>query len=304
MKILLTGITGYIGSTLLPRLERDGHEIRGFSRSARKLESGVPMVRGDALTGAGLEEALDGVEVAYYLLHSMEPSANHAFDMHERVAAENFARAAVAGGVRRVVYLGGPAPAHGAPSRHLASRLAVEQILLSAVPASIAFRASIAIGARSRSFRFLVHLVERMPILPLPAWGRNRTSPIDERDLIELLARAATSEAAAGSSLDARGRELVTYAELIERIRDHMLVARATITFKRLNLTPITSRIATLIAGEDFELIGPLMESLEDDLIPRDNRAAELLGVKLHSLDCAIERALRQWELCEPLAAR
>ena len=303
MKILLTGVTGYVGSTLLPRLQRDGHELRGLSRRAG-LELGIPVAVGDASSGAGLEDALAGIDVAYYLLHSMEPASDRAFDARERAAAENFARAAVACDVERIVYLGGPAPTHGAPSRHLASRLAVETILLAAVPDSVAFRASIVIGARSRAFRFLVHLVERMPVLPLPSWSRNRTSPIDERDLTELLARAATSDVVAGCALDARGRDLVTYGELITRIREHMLVGRATITFKRLSLTPIASRVASMIAGEDVELIGPLMESLEQDLIPRDNRAAELLGIRLHSLDSAIEHALRAWELSETLAAR
>ncbi len=303
MKILLTGVTGYVGSTLLPRLQRDGHELRGLSRRAG-LELGIPVAVGDASSGAGLEDALAGIDVAYYLLHSMEPASDRAFDARERAAAENFARAAVACDVGRIVYLGGPAPTHGAPSRHLASRLAVETILLAAVPDSVAFRASIVIGARSRAFRFLVHLVERMPVLPLPSWSRNRTSPIDERDLTELLARAATSDVVAGCALDARGRDLVTYGELITRIREHMLVGRATITFKRLSLTPIASRVASMIAGEDVELIGPLMESLEQDLIPRDNRAAELLGIRLHSLDSAIEHALRAWELSETLAAR
>ena len=83
-----------------------------------------------------------------------------------------------------------------------------------------------------------------------------------------------------------------------------MLVARPTISFNRLTVTPIASRISALIAGEDHALIGPLMESLDEDLLPRDERAAELLGVRLHSLDRAIERALRDWEAVEPLAAR
>jgi hypothetical protein len=107
-----------------------------------------------------------------------------------------------------------------------------------------------------------------------------------------------------GQSLDLGGPDEVTYGELIERIRDHMLLSRPTIGFKRLTLTPLASRISALIAGERHELIGPLMESLDQDLLPRDGRAAELLGVRLHSLDAAIEHALRQWEAIEPLAAR
>jgi uncharacterized protein YbjT (DUF2867 family) len=180
----------------------------------------------------------------------------------------------------------------------------VEQILMSASPCSVAFRASIVIGASSRSFRFLVHLIERLPVLAVPAWHVHRSSPIDERDVIELLARAADGDRACGCSLDARGREVVSYGELIDRIREQMLVARPTISFKRLTVTPIASRISALIAGEDHELIGTLMDSLGEDLLPRDNRAAELLGVRLHGLDAAIEHALREWETTETLAAR
>ena len=304
MKVLLTGITGYIGSRLASRLAREGHELRGLSRHPQRAPAGAEMIGGDAVTGAGLDRALHGVQVAYFLIHSMEPSQDGAFDVRERKAAENFTRAAQAAGLERIIYLGGPAPSHGVASPHLASRLAVEQILHDAAPCAIALRASIVIGAGSRSFRFLVHLVERMPALAVPAWGINRSSPIDERDVIELLARAATSNAVCGCSLDARGRDIVSYGELIDRIRYHMFVERPTINFRRLRLTPIASRIAAIIAGEDHELIGTLMLSLDEELLPRDNRAAELLGVRLHSLDAAIEHSLREWESHEQLTAR
>jgi uncharacterized protein YbjT (DUF2867 family) len=304
VKILVTGSTGYVGSRLIPRLQRDGHEVRGFSRGPRQSALQIPTVRGDAVSGAGLERALAGIDVAYFLIHSMEAATDTAFKVRERTAAENFAGVAQASGVQRIIYLGGLLPAAGTPSPHLASRLAVENILLAASPCSVAFRASIVIGARSRSFRFLVRLVERLPVLAVPAWRTNRTRPIDERDVVELLARAATSDRVCGQSLDVGGPDVVSYGELIERIRDLMLVGRPTIGFKRLTLTPVASRIASLIAGEENELIGPLMESLGTDLLLRDNRAAELLSVKLHSLNSAIERALRDWEAVEPLAAR
>jgi uncharacterized protein YbjT (DUF2867 family) len=304
MNILVTGVTGYVGSRLAPRLARDGHAVHGFARDPRRVELDISVATGDAVSGAGLDRALDGIDVAYYLIHSMEASPDGRFADRERAAAENLARAARAAGVQRVVYLGGLVPATGHASVHLASRLAVEEILLSATPCSVAFRASIVIGAQSRSFRFLVRLVERLPVLAVPAWRTNRTRPVDERDMIELLARAATNDAVCAQSLDVGGRDVVSYGELIDRIRDHMLVARPTIGFKRLTVTPIASRISSLIAGEDHALIGPLMEGLETDLLPRDDRAAELLGVRLHSLDAAIEHALREWEATEPLAAR
>jgi uncharacterized protein YbjT (DUF2867 family) len=247
---------------------------------------------------------LEAVDVAYFLIHSMERAADGRFADLELQAAERFRDAARAAGVQRVVYLGGLVPAEHAPSRHLASRLAVEEVLLDAAPRSVALRASIVIGARSRSFRFLVRLVERLPVLAVPAWGANRTSPVDERDVVALLVRAACADAVCGETLDIAGPDVVTYAELIGRIRDLMLLGRPTLSLSRLTLTPIASRVASVIAGEEYELIGPLMESLESDLLPRDRRAAELLGVRMHGLDAAIERALRDWEEVEPLAAR
>ena len=304
MNVLLTGVSGYIGSRLAPRLKQDGHTVRGFARDPSAVSVDVPVQAGDAVSGAGLDEALHGVEVAYYLIHSMEHASNGSFDVRERTAAENFARAARAARVNRIVYLGGLLPSLGPASTHLRSRLAVEETLSGAAPCTVAFRASIVIGAGSRSFRFLVRLVERMPVITVPAWGDNSTAPIDERDMIELLARAATSDAVCGHALDAGGADIVTYRELIERIREAMVVSRPTVGFKRLTATPIASRIASIITGEDPALIEPLMESLDEDLLARDSRAAELLGVRLHSLDAAIEHALRDWEAVEPLAAR
>lgn len=306
MKTLVTGITGYVGSRLVPRLMREGHELRGLSRHPPRSapKPAIEVVRADVVSGEGLEQALDGVGVAYYLIHSMEPAQNGTFSVRERQAAENFAGAAQAAGVERVIYLGGLVPAAGVASPHLSSRLAVEEILLNATPCSVAFRASIVIGAGSRSFRFMVRLVERLPVMAVPAWGPNRTQPIDERDVVELLARAATSEEVCGKSLDIAGPDAVSYGELIDRIRDHMLVNRPTIALRRVTVTPIASRIAAVIAGEEHELIGPLMEGLQTDLLPRDDRAAPLLGVRMHSLDAAIDRALREWEATEPLAAR
>jgi len=304
MNVLITGITGYIGSLLAPRLAREGHSVRGLSRRPEALKSEFPVLAGDAVTGAGLEQALDGVDVAYFLIHSMEPSADGSFAVRDRRAAENFARAAQAAGTRRIVYLGGLIPSGGPRSTHLASRLEVERTLLGATSSSVALRASIVIGARSRPFRFLVRLVERLPVVPLPAWRTKRTTPIDERDIIEMLARAATNRRVSGRALDVGGPEEVTYRELIERIRDHLLLGRPTVGLGRLTVTPIASRIAAVIANEDYELISPLMESLATDLLAGQARAADVLGVRLHSLDAAIEHSLREWEATEPLAAR
>jgi uncharacterized protein YbjT (DUF2867 family) len=308
MPILVTGVSGYVGAALVPRLRSDGHAVRGFARSPERVRAAgaalEDLVLGDVLTGRGLDRALDGVETAYYLIHSMEGPAGGAFPEQERRAAETFSAAAHAAGVRRIVYLGGLVPAAGAASRHLASRLAVEEALLAAAPESIALRASIVIGARSRSFRFLVRLIERLPVLALPAWRHNRTRPIDGRDVLEFLAASATAPARlAGRSWDLGGPDAMTYEELILRIADAMLVARPRVGLG-FTLTPVAAQLAAAVAGEDPALILPLMEGLEHDLLPRDDDAPRAFGVRLHRFDAAVERALRDWELTEEVAAR
>ena len=309
MRLLVTGVSGYVGAALVPRLQAEGHEVRGFARSPERVAAaGVSLddvVVGDAISGAGLGRALDGVDAAYYLIHSMEGPANSGFPDQERRAAERFATAARTAGVRRVIYLGGLLPAQeGLASRHLASRLAVERALLEAADEPIALRASIVIGARSRSFRFLVRLIERLPVLALPAWRINRTQPIDGRDMLEFLVRAADAPAElAGRSYDIAGPDVMTYQEMIERIADHLLLERPAVGLG-FSLTPVASVVAAAVAQEDPGFIAPLMESLEHDLLPRDVDAAGAFGVRLHSFDAAVERALREWETIEEVAAK
>jgi uncharacterized protein YbjT (DUF2867 family) len=302
MEILVTGATGFVGSALIPRLAADGHGVRGFARDPGRVAAGVAVHAGDVVTGEGLDEALRGCDAAYFLVHSMEPG-EESFSDRDRRAAQAFAAAVGRAGTRRVVYLGGLVPAGTEPSPHLASRLEVEEVLLAAAPEAVALRASIVIGARSRSFRFLVRIVERLPVLALPAWRDNRTQPIDGRDVIEFLARAAVVPEVAGRSLDIAGPEVLSYGEMIERIRDLMLVGRPAWR-TRATATGIASRVGAVISGEDHDLIGPLMEGLGHDLLPRNGEAPGLLGVRLHSFDAAVERALREWEEREPLAAR
>ena len=221
MRILVTGVSGYVGAALVAAPARaTATRVRGFARSAARVDGlGLALdelVVGDATTGAGLEAALDGIDVAYYLIHSMEGAATGAF-------AE--ARARGRRGVRR---RGRRRPACGASSTSAASCPPTRRsraisarawrsssALLAAVPEAIALRASIVIGARSRSFRFLVRLIERLPVLALPAWREHRTAPIDGRDVLEFLAarRRRRPPQRAGRSWDIGGPDVMTYAD-------------------------------------------------------------------------------------------
>ncbi|MGI8804425.1 MAG: NAD(P)H-binding protein [Thermoleophilaceae bacterium] len=308
---LVTGATGYVGGHLVERLLAEGRAVRAAARDESALAPlpGAERVTVDLVTGRGLERALEGCRTAYYLVHSMDgPRPLRATDdgnfaSRDRRAADNFARAAAAAGVERVVYLGGIMPAEGAVSAHLRSRVEVERTLLEAVPRSTALRASILIGAHSSSFRILVRLVERLRVLPLPAWRENRTQPIDERDAIEYLARTPGVEEAAGRSLDIAGPDVVSYARMIERIGEQMGVGRAPLGLG-VTVTPVTSAVVSAITDQPLGLVRPLMESLQTDLLPRDGAARDLYGIRLRPFARAVERALRVWEASEPLAAR
>jgi uncharacterized protein YbjT (DUF2867 family) len=315
MRILVTGASGFVGSILAPRLLAAGHELRTLTRDPSRVDGtladapGVEVIQGDILTGAGLPQALDDIEVAYYLIHSMESASAgtgtaRSFAERDRLGARTFAAAAARSGVRRVVYLGGPLPREAASaSPHLSSRAEVEDILREHVPDSVALRASIVIGARSRSFRMLVRLVERMPVLALPSWRGFRTQPIDARDVVELLAAAADAPTIGGRSLDIGGPEVLTYGAIVQRIADALLLRRPTLRVN-LSMTQLTARLVAALTGEQPELTVALMASLRSDLLPADDTVAELLGVELHTFDAAVEHALREWESVEPLAAR
>lgn len=220
MRCLVTGATGYIGGRLAPRLLDAGYEVRCLSRSAARLRdvpwsSRVEVVQGDLSDSATLASAFDGVDVAYFLVHSL---GQKDFEDRDRTAAQNFAMAAKAAGVSRIVYLGGPEPPPGDDiSPHLRSREEVARILLAGGVPTAVLRAAVIIGSGSASFEMLRYLTERLPVMVTPRWVSNRIQPISVRDVLRYLIGAATLPADVNRAFDIAGTDVLTYREMMQR---------------------------------------------------------------------------------------
>jgi uncharacterized protein YbjT (DUF2867 family) len=304
---LIVGATGYVGTLLTQALVAQGRTVRAMSRRPPGLAppASVQSVRGDVLNDEGLDEALEGCSVAYYLVHSMEAGTT-SFEARDRQAARNFVAACRRNGVDRVVYLGGIEPS-GSLSPHMRSRLEVERILMEDLPGATGLRASIIIGAGSPSFRLMVRLIERIPVLPLPPWRARRTQPIAERDVVECLVRTPLIDATRGRSIDIVGPEPLSYAEILEGIAAELDIDRPPVKLSVFT-APAFAAVASRIAGSDVDLVRALMGSLAADVLPRSERAAqemqELYGLAPLSFVRAVRRALADWERGEPLAGR
>ena len=304
---LIAGATGYVGSLLTKALVDQGRPVRALARRPPAVAPGrmVEIVRGDVVKDEGLDAALEGCDVAYYLVHSMEAGTT-SFEARDRVGAENFVAACRRMGVEQVVYLGGIHPS-GPLSPHMRSRLEVERILMEGLPAATGLRASIVIGAGSPSFRLMVRLIERIPVLPLPPWRDVRTQPVAEPDVIECLVRTPLIAAAAGRSIDIVGPDVLSYSEILRGIAAELGIDRPEVELP-IFTPPAFAAVASRIAGADVDLVRGLIGSLGSDVLPRSERAAQemedLYDVKPLPFVRAVRRALADWEREEPLAAR
>lgn len=216
-RCLVTGASGYIGGRLVPELLAGGHEVRCMARSAGRLRDlpwapRVEVVQADARDPEATRAALEGVEVAYYLIHTMGQGGD--FAQADRAAARTFARAAEAAGVRRIVYLGGLTfGAAGSP--HMRSRAEVAEIFLDCPVPAVVLRAAVIIGSGSASFEMLRHLTERLPVMTTPTWVRSLTQPIAVRDVLRYLLAWAGLPQEVNRSFDIGGPDVLTYAGMM-----------------------------------------------------------------------------------------
>ncbi|HTK46408.1 MAG TPA: SDR family oxidoreductase [Gemmatimonadaceae bacterium] len=290
--LLVTGASGYVGGRLVAALAQRGERVRCLARRPRELESrvarGVEVVAGDVLDPASLERALAGVDTAFYLVHGM--GSAHDFEEEERRGAANFARAALAAGVRRLVYLGGLGTATDL-SPHLASRHEVGRILRESGVPTIELRASIILGSGSLSYEMLRALVERLPVLVTPRWVRQLTQPIAIEDVIAYLVAAPDAMATGSVVVEIGGPDRVSYVDLM---REH--AAQRGLRRVIIGVPVLTPRLSSLWLGlvtPVYARVGrKLIDSLRNETVVTSDVAGELFpGIRPRGVRDALARA-------------
>jgi len=292
--VLVAGASGYVGSRLVPRLERQGVAVRAMARTPAKLlgrfAPDTELVEGDVLDRASLDVALAGVETVYYLVHSMSGSSD--FEASDRQAATNFVAAAAAAGVRRIIYLGGLGDdADPKLSPHLRSRHEVGRILREGGTETIEFRASLVVGAGSLSFDLVKSLTDRLPVMLCPRWLATPTQPIAIDDLLEYLLEALVLRPGRSRIVEIGGADIVTYGDVIRIYARQRGLRRWLISVPV--LTPrLSSLWLALVTPTAFEVGRHLIEGLENPTVVRDDTAAKAFRVRPMGVTKAIQRAL------------
>ena len=293
--ILLTGASGYVGSHLLDELLARGRRVRALVRNpdAADLPPQVRRLKGDAVKGEGLAEALAGVRTAYYLIHSMGRGAGAGDDFakRDRAAAVNFGEAASAAGVERVVYLGGLGPTGPDASLHLRSRHEVAELLGQRVPELVYLRAAMVIGPGSASFEMLRHLVRRLPVMVTPRWVDTRSQPVAIEDVVRTLADAGERAEAPGE-VQVGGAEVLTYREMMRRTAA-LFGRRPPVILKVPVLSPrLSSHWVALVTPVRTGLVRPLVDGLKSEMVVQTPPPPGLNDTPL-GFDAAVGAALK-----------
>lgn len=288
-RTLILGASGFVGSLLLERLADEANaSLRALVRDASGFDAhGAEVVEADLQEPESLVPALDGVDVAYYLVHSMDAKGDLA--EQDRSAAENYVAAAERAGVRRTIYMG----AVGADddpdsSPHLRSRYEVEQILAGATAELVVVRASMVIGAGSGSFRTLVEMVDRLPALALPPWRKSRSQPIAIDDLLACLVAA---RSVPPGRYDVVGADELSVEAMMREIARQLDQPYRAVPLP-VSVPAVEGAAASLVADEDRGLITALLEGLQDELVVERNDAEPVFGVAPVGFEQAASRAI------------
>jgi len=293
--IAVAGATGYIGGLLCKWLREEGQEVRALARHPERAgelkEAGCEVVQADVLDAETLAPALGGVDVAYYLVHSMGRGSDGDFAARDQEGAENFAAAAAAAGVKRIVYLGGL----GEGSKHLDSRHRTAETLRRGKVPVVYFRAAAVLGAGSESFRTAFYLVRRLPLMVTPRWVSTRTQPVAVADAVAYLAAAADLGLPVEREIEIGGPDVTTYGGMIDelaRALGRRPPARITVPL----LTPFLSSLwIGLVTPVDSGVAKPLIEGLATETVVDDPTGMELFpGVPRTPLRQALAAALAE----------
>lgn len=274
MRVLVTGATGYIGGRLVPRLIGAGHEVRVFARRPERLRdvpwaADVDVVAGDLADRASVDAAMAGVEVVYYLVHSM--GVHDEFESTELTIARNIAASAHEHDVRRIVYLGGLHPEGERLSQHLRSRMQVGEILLASGVPTIVLQAGVIIGSGSTSFEMIRHLTEVLPYMPAPQWVRSFIQPIAVRDVLHYLVHAATLPSEVNRAFDIGGPDVYRYGQLMNGYAVEAGLPQRPIAALPV-LTPwLAAQWVNLVTPIPRRLAVPIIESLQFDCVMREH---------------------------------
>jgi uncharacterized protein YbjT (DUF2867 family) len=293
---LVTGATGFVGGRLASALADQGWRVRGLIRDRRRARSladrGLELHEGDVLDADSLRGVGEGVDVAFYLVHSMGRGGSDEFEERERRAARNFAETVAREGVGRVVYLGGLGD--DPRSKHLKSRHRTAEILAEHGPPLTYFRAGMVVGAGSESYRTLRYLVQRLPAMIAPAWLATPTQPIGIDDVIAYLAKAPEVEASTGREVQIGGPDVLSYGDMLDRMAEALDVYRRPRVPVPL-LTPwLSSLWIGLITPVDAAVARPLIEGLSTPTTVTDPSGAAPFGITPTSFMEALRRALAE----------
>jgi len=289
---LVFGASGYIGTNLVEYLHAAGRKVRATSRNIEVLEGrgwdGVELLAADALQPGSIDAALEGVDTAYYLVHSM--ASGKAFPVLDAMAARNFSEAAARQGIRRIVYLGGLTPEIPA-SAHLRSRRETGDILrVGSVPVT-ELRAGMIIGPGSAAWEVIRDLVNHLPVMVTPRWVKSRSTPIALENLLQYLAEVPKLPETAGEIYEVAGPDTVTYIDVMKRYGQ--LVGRHPLIIPVPVLTPtLSSYWLRLVTAVPTNIGRALIEGLSHDAIAYDNRLAQLIPQTLLGFDEAAAAAL------------
>jgi uncharacterized protein YbjT (DUF2867 family) len=299
--IMVTGSTGFIGSRLVSMLSSNGYTVTGLSRKKLPNEKNVKYVQADVFDKDQLSEAMKGIEVAYYLLHSMEGNKDQwqQFASREKIQAENFLYAATKAGVKRIIYLGGLVNDSLDLSPHMKSRKEVGEILASGNIPVTEFRASLIIGAQGGSYAMLRYLVERLPIMVCPSWVKSLAQPIAVDDVVYYLAKSLTKSETEGQIFEIGGPDKMTYEELM-RVYSSYLNKNLFVLQIPFLTTRLSSYWVDLITPVKASLARPLIDSLVHDTVVTDDKITKLIPLKLKSVLESIDVATKEMKSNPP----